>query len=257
MVARRVGLCRIAGRPGRGFIAIVPGHQDLRSAEAQGRGRRARRRSSWRCGARRTASSAERLKHLSRAVQSDPEERDGPRAAGPGRRTAGAGSRPIGSASGSRPTSQRGAKLAEYNGRRAELVEKERDLRPAVERLEGEWPRRSGPTRPGSRGTASSALAHANLGTLVRAERPEGRGDRPLHDGRAPRPLARGLLAAPRVRQAQRPVDQRRARPPPRRRRSTRSGWPAGTGSRSCASGRAGWAARRRTASRPRSTWRR
>ena len=97
---------------------------------------------------------AERLTHLSRAVQSDPEDATARGLLGLILHDGGWES-PDRIGERLEADSHRGAKLAEYNGRRAALVEKERDLPPP-----SSGSRRvathSGPTRPGSRGTASS-----------------------------------------------------------------------------------------------------
>ena len=63
-----------------------------------------------------------------------------------------------------RADDQRAARLADYNGRRTKLVEKEQDLRAAVERLKEKGP----PQRwyaAQVKGNRELALAHANLGT--------------------------------------------------------------------------------------------
>ena len=138
-----------------------------------------------------------------------PRERDGARAAGPDPLR-----RPLGVAREDRRAGQ---------GRRAARGPAGRVQRAAGQAgREGAGPP-GGRRAPQGEGPARAAYAarlkgesRAGAGArqprhVVRAERPEARGDRPLHDGRAPRPVARVVLAAPGLREAERPVDQPRA----------------------------------------------
>ena len=95
----------------------------------------------------------------------------------------------------------RAAKLAEYEGRRARLAEKEASVRKAEERYKASRPARGRLRRP-VEGQPRAGAGPCQPRHVVRAERPEARGHRPLHDGRSSRPVPGFVLAAPGVREA-------------------------------------------------------
>ena len=198
---------------------------------------------------------AERLTHLSRAVQSDPEDATARGLLGLILHDGGWES-PDRIGERLKADSHRGAKLAEYNGRRAALVEKERDLRAAVERLEESGhAQRSYAARV--KGNRELGLAHANLGTWCEENGLKGEAiahfTTAVHLDPSREASWRHLGYVKHNGRWTGAVEAAAEE----KEEHARTARPAGTGSRSCGSGRAGSAARRRTARRPRNTWRR
>ena len=153
--------------------------------------------------------NAERLKHLAQAVLSDPRNVT---ARGLMGLVAFGGRWESAEKIGERikADEQRAAKLAEYEGRRVKLVEKEASVRQGGGALQGPRPARGRVRRP-AQGQPRAGSGPCQPRHVVRAERAEGRGNGPLHDGRSSRSVPGCVLAAPGVREAQRPMDDRRA----------------------------------------------
>ncbi len=236
-------------------IPFASGSPDLRGAQGSRRGRTRRRRSSWRSGARPTASMPSGSSTWPRRCWPTPRTR---------RPAACWGSSPFGGRWESpekigervKADERRAAGLADYNGRRARLAEKERDLRAAVERLRAREQHQAAFAAQ-VKGESRAGAGARQPRHVVRAERPEARGHGALHDGRAPRPVARGLLAAPGLREAQRTMDERRAggRRGEGRPRAAPGQSPMGAAPAEMA-GPAGRRARPPVAPRPRHNWR-